>query len=57
MNMEWLRKDLEERVKKGDRSAAYCFYIGCLEQCIKYRELDRADEAMKIAKEVFEWRG
>lgn len=53
--MEWLRKDLEERVKKGDRSGAYCFYIGCLEQCIRSRDLERADEAIKIGQEVFGW--
>lgn len=53
--MDWLRKKLEERLEEGDRTGAYCYYIGCLEQCIRSRDLERADEAMKIAEEVFGW--
>ena len=53
--MEWLREELKERMVNGDNSGAYCYYIGCLEQCIRSRDLDRADEAMKIGQEVFGW--
>lgn len=53
--MNWLRKKLEEMLEEGDRGGAYCFYIGCLEQCIRSRDLKMADEAMKIAQEVFGW--
>lgn len=55
MNMEWLREDLEEKVQRGDSTGAYCYYIGVLEQCIRSRDLKRADEAMKIGQEVFGW--
>lgn len=51
--MEWMREKLNEL--KDDRRDAYCFYIGVLEQCIRSRDMERADEAMQIAEEVFGW--
>ena len=53
--MEWLRKDLEELIERGDRAGAYCFYIGCLEQCIRSGDLERGKEAIEIGQEVFGW--
>ena len=50
--MEWLRRKLQENIDADDRRGAYAVYMGALEGCIRARDMEMAEKAMKIANEV-----